>query len=107
MPRVRTDPVRGRIYWRSRHGRRVAYADFRDFADVGGKLEALIVPGERQATSDESTAVQLSLLTTTIPCSPVRIARPFDGAARTQSSSPNYVLLRPSLTRFNGSAMAH
>jgi integrase len=41
-----------RIYWRE--GR--AWGDFRDYADVGGKREALIVEGEHFATADEATA---------------------------------------------------
>ncbi len=47
---------RSRIYWRVRGGKRRAYGDFRDYADVGGKLEALVPPGEKLATSDADTA---------------------------------------------------
>ncbi len=32
----------GRIYWRDQGGVRRAYADFREYADVGGKREALV-----------------------------------------------------------------
>jgi integrase len=41
-----------RLYWRS--GR--AYADFRDFADVGGRQEALIPEGQSRATQDTDVA---------------------------------------------------
>src|SRR5687767_4233971 len=43
---------RDRLYWRE--GR--AWADFRDYADVGGGREALKAPGTKQATSDEDLA---------------------------------------------------
>src|SRR5260370_41128976 len=43
---------RQRIYWRG--GR--AYGDFRDYGDVGGAQERLIVPGERLATSNAEIA---------------------------------------------------
>jgi integrase len=43
---------RQRIYWRG--GR--AYADFRDYADVGGTQERLIVPGEKLATTNAEIA---------------------------------------------------
>jgi integrase len=43
---------RRRLYWK--RGR--AYGDFRDYADVGGKTEALIRDGERYATEDEDAA---------------------------------------------------
>jgi integrase len=46
---------RSRLRWK--RGR--AYADFRDYADVGGKMEALIPKGERYATEDEDTATRL------------------------------------------------
>src|SRR5690242_16523993 len=45
-----------RIYWRERGGTKRAYADLRDYADVGGGREALVVDGEKLATSDETTA---------------------------------------------------
>ncbi len=44
------------IYWRERGGVRRAYADLREYADVGGKREALVAPGEKLATSDPTTA---------------------------------------------------
>ena len=55
MPRKRTS----RIYWRERGGKRRAYGDFRDFADVGGWLEALKAPGSKVATTDRDIAAQL------------------------------------------------
>ncbi len=58
MPRKRRG---SRIYWRKqRDGSELrAYADFRDFADVDGRREALIPPGETQATSDPDVAQEL------------------------------------------------
>src|SRR2546422_282404 len=47
---------RHRVYWR--RGR--AYADFRDFVDMGGGLERLVVPGEKLATTDPELAEQLA-----------------------------------------------
>src|SRR5574341_2513892 len=47
---------KSRIYWRERGGTRRAYADLRDYADVGGGREALVAPGEKVATADETTA---------------------------------------------------
>ena len=47
---------KGRIYWRDRGGAKRAYADFRDFADVGGGREALVALGEKVATADPTTA---------------------------------------------------
>lgn len=49
----------GRIYWRDQGNAKRAYADFRDYADVGGRQEALIPPGERRATSDPDIAAVL------------------------------------------------
>src|SRR5215207_3955752 len=46
---------RNRVYWRS--GR--AWGDFRDYADCGGRLEALTVQGERLATQDPDVAQAL------------------------------------------------
>jgi integrase len=43
---------RDRLYWRD--GR--AWGDFRDYADVGGRREALKAPGTGQASSDEDLA---------------------------------------------------
>jgi hypothetical protein len=46
-----------KIYWRERGGGvRRAYADLRDYADVGGGREALIARGEKLATADATTA---------------------------------------------------
>ena len=47
---------KSRIYWRERGGTRRAYADLRDYADVGGGREALVAPDEKLATADETTA---------------------------------------------------
>jgi integrase len=49
----------GRVYWRERGGVARAYADFRDFRDVGGGREALIAPGEKVATDDSDVADKL------------------------------------------------
>lgn len=49
-----------RIYWRQRgRGARRAYADFRDFADVGGGREPLRAAGETRATPDLDEAAEL------------------------------------------------
>lgn len=56
MPRRRR---KGRIYWRERGSDRRAYADFRDYADVGGKREPLVPRGARIATSDSAVAEAL------------------------------------------------
>jgi integrase len=50
---------RSRIYWRNQGGNRRAYADFRDFADVGGKREALICTGTKTAALDPLIAEKL------------------------------------------------
>src|SRR5947199_5032994 len=47
---------KSRIYWRERGGTTRAYADVRDYADVGGGREAIVAPGEKLATADETTA---------------------------------------------------
>jgi integrase len=47
---------KSRVYWRERGGTRRAYADLRDYADVGGGREPLIAKGEKLATADEVTA---------------------------------------------------
>jgi integrase len=47
---------KSRIYWRERGGTKRAYADLRDYADVGGGREALIAKDEKLATADEATA---------------------------------------------------
>jgi integrase len=52
--------TRGRVFWREQGGARRAYGDFRDYADVGGKREALVVPRDRQATSDANLAEVLA-----------------------------------------------
>lgn len=49
-----------RVYWREQGGARRAYFDGRDFREVGGKLEPLIAPGERFATTDPDVATQLA-----------------------------------------------
>jgi integrase len=49
----------GRIYWRDQGGVRRAYGDFRDYADVGGRQEALIPEGEKRATTDPDVAAML------------------------------------------------
>ena len=48
-----------KIYWRKQGGSKRAYADLRSFADVGGKQEALIAPGERRAATDPAVAHML------------------------------------------------
>jgi len=47
---------KSRIYWRERGGTKRAYADVRDYADVGGGREALVAEGEKLATADETMA---------------------------------------------------
>src|SRR5437660_2524986 len=47
---------KSRIYWRERGGTRRAYADVRDYADVGGGRDALVAADEKLATADETTA---------------------------------------------------
>jgi integrase len=53
--------ARDRLYWRARGGERRAYADFRDYADVGGGREALTPPGATRATADPEEAEALYL----------------------------------------------
>jgi integrase len=49
--------TRTQIYWRERGGGvRRAYADLREYADVGGRREPLVAPGEKLATADSATA---------------------------------------------------
>lgn len=48
---------RQRIYWRQRGAAGRAYADFRDYADVGGGLQAPIAPGEKLATTDPAAVL--------------------------------------------------
>jgi len=50
-----------RLYCRERGGERRWYADFRAFADVGGRREPLIPPGDTRATSDHEEAVRLAI----------------------------------------------
>src|SRR4051812_15056365 len=50
---------KSRIYWRARGGGRRAWADFRDYVDVGGRQEALVAPGQHVATSDPDVAAHL------------------------------------------------
>lgn len=54
-----SEKARSRIYWRNQGGERRAYADFRDFADVGGRREALIARGAKTATVDPILAEAL------------------------------------------------
>src|SRR5712692_5150528 len=49
-----------RVYWRERGGIRRAYGEFRDYADLGGGQEALVVPGEKLATADPHAAEVLA-----------------------------------------------
>jgi len=51
---------RARLFWREQGGAQRAYADFRDYADVGGRREALIVPDEALATTDAEVAEVLA-----------------------------------------------
>jgi hypothetical protein len=51
--------ARSRIYWRNQGSEQRAYADFRDFADVGGKREALVIAGKKTATTDSILAEAL------------------------------------------------
>lgn len=50
---------KSRIYWRHQGGQNRAYADFRDFQDVGGGREALVAPGGARATIDPVIAEKL------------------------------------------------
>src|SRR3989442_6675320 len=52
--------ARSRVYWRERGGIGRAYGDFRDYADLGGGHEALVVPGEPLATADPHAAEVLA-----------------------------------------------
>ncbi len=56
MPRKRTS----RIYARTRGDTTRFYGDFRDYSDVGGRLEALVAPGEHSATTDKDIAGELA-----------------------------------------------
>lgn len=48
-----------RIYWRETGDAKRAYADFRDYADVGGRREALVPKGGKRATDDATIATVL------------------------------------------------
>ncbi len=56
MPKSR----KTRVYTRQRGGVSRHYADFRDYADVGGRQEALIAPREHAATRDPDVAQKLA-----------------------------------------------
>jgi integrase len=51
---------KSRVYWREQGGARRAYFDGRDYRDVGGRLEPLVTPGERFATTDPDVATRLA-----------------------------------------------
>jgi integrase len=51
---------KSRVYWRAQGGVRRAYADFRDYRDVGGTQEALRAAGEPHATTDPDVAQVLA-----------------------------------------------
>ncbi len=51
---------RSRVFWRDQGGAQRAYADFRDYTDVGGRRESLIVPGDELATTDVEVAEVLA-----------------------------------------------
>ncbi len=55
MPKRRTS----RVYWRNQGGKRRAYGDFRDYADVGGRQESLVPRGASVATDDPDIATSL------------------------------------------------
>ncbi len=57
---MKTRRAGSRVYWRERGGTRRAYADFRDYAELGGSQEALTVPGESMATTDARAAEVLA-----------------------------------------------
>lgn len=61
MPKLRNlTTIQSRIYSRSRGGPLRYYADFRDFADVGGRQEPLAPAGKSQATTDPAEAKRLA-----------------------------------------------
>ncbi len=70
-----------RLYARYQGSTTRWYADFRRFADVGGRQEALIPPGDTAATTDYSEAVQLAL-------DRVRYLRGLHGGTRVLAASP-------------------
>ena len=53
--------AKSRIYKRTRNGVTRYYGDFRDYADVGGRREALIAGGTSAATTDPALAETLML----------------------------------------------
>ena len=55
MPKYRAQRIETRIY-RKKKGGHVLYGDFRDYARVGGKQEALKPRGSRWATEDLEVA---------------------------------------------------
>lgn len=82
MPKLRpsNDPT-SRIYDRGLAGAPRYYADFRDFANEGGKLQALIGAGEQRATGDHALAVSLTVARLAA-LQAVRKVRPAGVAAR-------------------------
>lgn len=60
MPKQRGTRVEDRLYTKSKGKTARYYADFRDFADVGGKQEALKPEGSRSAATDKKIAVALA-----------------------------------------------
>ncbi len=52
--------MRRRLFSRRQGAHRRWYGEFRDFADVGGKREALLVPGEKLGTTDRKLAEVLA-----------------------------------------------
>lgn len=72
--------TRTQIYWRKRGGERRAYADMREYSDVGGKREALVAPGEKVATTDPAIA-QVLLARRIEQLDAVRRGRALHGAA--------------------------
>ena len=53
--------AKSRIYKRTRNGVTRYYGDFRDYADVGGRREALIAGGTSAATTNPALAETLML----------------------------------------------
>ncbi len=51
---------KSRVYWRDQGGARRAWFDGRDYREVGGRLEPLMAPGERFATTDPDVATRLA-----------------------------------------------
>jgi integrase len=80
-------PRRGRIYWRETGNARRAYADFRDYADVGGGREALVPTGQKLAT-DDSTIAEVLVGRRLEDLEARRRARVLQGTARSTSLQP-------------------